>query len=171
MDKEGLIEAVKKAIDEGAESITEISRKIQYERSAMSCYLREEGINVYRLVRDKKVQKIKASLADGVRSLEELCRKWPSTLLNLCKYEDIKLPDDLIPMRYRPEIDKLIDRGLSQKEIGRRIGVTGEAVHVYIKKSGQHITYLRRIKRRREFFDICSATVYNSISYSPRQKA
>ncbi|MBS3151968.1 hypothetical protein J4230_01015 [Candidatus Woesearchaeota archaeon] len=100
-------------------------------------------------LRDKAAQIIKEALGRGTRSVEELCRLTglrASTLSKVFTEEEIELPEDVIPYRFRPEIDTLIDEGLNLREIKNRIGISSQGILYYIIGSGQHNNWLKNRK-------------------------
>ena len=66
---------------------------------------------------------VKQALAEGVNSLKELYRRTgisPGYFWQLMQREDLQIPDNLIPYRYKPEMDALIDKEdrITLEEIG-----------------------------------------------------
>jgi len=107
-----------------------------------------------RLSKDEKLKAIQTALEEGVKSLEEICKRTrlkPSGLRIFCDDNSIQLPSDLIPYRYKPKMDVVIDRESTLEEIGIAGGYPAksarEVARQYILDSGQ---YVYRIKRQEE---------------------
>jgi len=108
---------------------------------------------------DVRLSMLTQALANGENSIEELCElvhHSPPRLRRFCEEHDIDLPQDLIPYKYRPEIDRLIDEGRRLQEIGTAVELTGEAVRLYIGASGQHTLWEEAKKRRKTAEDSTS---------------
>jgi predicted transcriptional regulator len=157
--REGTIELIREIVDEGAESVEDIARAVNRKPSTVYNYLTGEEIgplilrSEYRKVSERVVQRrlkaIKGAIDNGENSLEELCKvsglKRSGGVLKYCNRFGIELPEDLIPYRQRPEIDNLIDEGMTLTEIGDEVGVSRERVRQYIAESGQYKSW--RVKR------------------------
>jgi len=86
-----------------------------------------------------------SAVNSGVRSLEELCTITglrPNTILRYNKEYSLDLPE-LEPYRYWPDIDRMIDRGLSLSDMKKfldnnGVNITLEGIRQYIINSGQH---------------------------------
>ena len=85
---------------------------------------------------------IRQALEDGINSFKELCKiggfKSSEGLQIYCKKYQIELPENLIPYKQRPELDVLIEQGLTLKEIGEKVHLSKERVRQYINLSGQY---------------------------------
>lgn len=90
---------------------------------------------------------VKQALAEGVNSLKELYRRTgisPGYFWQLMQREDLQIPDNLIPYRYKPEMDALIDK--EDRVTLQEIGIAGgypeksarENARQYLIYSGQH---------------------------------
>jgi len=102
-----------------------------------------DGSKVYtgRYDRAARINVISKALAEGVKSLEELCKRTyfgPHALRKFCEAVGIKLPDDLIPFKYRPELDVLIDQKLSVAEMESKAHRSGQTIRNYMKDSFQY---------------------------------
>jgi hypothetical protein len=160
---EDFISMIRNFVDEGKFSVDEMAMKIGISKSYL-CYLAKGGnISLPKLskgkrgdavrkgkaaVRKNKIRSLCEALVEGVKSLEELCRKTGikngGGVMKLCEEENIKLPSDLIPYRNRPEIDTLIDQGLTLGSIGAVVGLKGERIRQYINESGQYDYWMER---------------------------
>ena len=155
-NKQAKIEMIKKAINDGAISITDIMRRTGL-KSYVSRLAKNEGIQLPKYARLKdaeSAESIRGALNSGCDSLEELCKisnfKNSECLRRCCKKYDIELPKDLIPYRQRPEIDELVDKGLTLEEIGREVGINRERVRQYIDFSGQYEQYRENREKVKE---------------------
>ena len=96
----------------------------------------------------RKALALRSALESGEKSLEKLCVCMESeeggSVFNYAKEYRLKLPDNLIPYRTRPEIDKLIDEGLPLQEIGDRVEISRQAVWQYVVNSGQQKYFSER---------------------------
>ncbi len=146
--------AIRQAVEGGANSVEEVAelaglgvtRVIIYAREARidlpaKVYRDESKVYKRRYNREERLAAINQALSEGVKSLEELCRRThlkPSGLWKFCNENSLALPSDLIPFKYKPELDILIEQGLSLNEIGARTQNTREGVRQYINFSGQY---------------------------------
>lgn len=145
------IEAIIRAIAEGAKEIDEVAERVGlspitvYQYSSAAQILPKEFYKRRpygkHIPEANRIKIINQSLAKGVNSLEELCKRthlMPQGLRKICDKNDLKLPHDLIPYRYNPEFDVLIDQGLSLPEIAQEVKKTHQAVQQYIEASRQY---------------------------------
>ncbi len=113
--------------------------------------LLEKRITKTRLSKDQKLETIQTALDEGVPSLEEICEKThlkPRGLRTFCKSNDIELPSSLMPYRCKPNMDKVIDRGGTQEEIGIAGGypkkTAREIARQYLHNSGQYEDWTKK---------------------------
>lgn len=144
---------VKKAIEEGAFSLDDIVSKTGVNDVYAHRILREFGN-----VKERRANVLRKAIDDDVKSLEELCKragvKDPQSVWRYCKKFGIEMPENLESWRYKPEIDKLIDRGLTLEDIGNEVGLTRERVRQYIKYSGQHSYWEKKRREAKEVLGI-----------------
>ena len=96
---------------------------------------------------EDSVTLLRQVLEKGEKSLEQICRRAnlsSTSVMDICRKYSVLLPTDLIPWRQRPEIDVLIDQGLTLKETGDRVGLTRERIRQYINNSGQYTDWKSR---------------------------
>ncbi len=160
------LDAIKKAIANGAKSVDEVAEKTGLSKNTVKVYSSQEKIKLPKqpkpysgeaiskgrtISRNRKLQIIRDSLNGGVNSLEELCKRTGIRTAEgvkiYCARFGIELPEDIIAYRQRPEIDALIEKGLSLPAIGKEVGLSRERVRQYINFSGQ---YKQWIKGREE---------------------
>lgn len=148
-NKEEKRDKIRKAVEEGGFSLEDISQRTGVDRFSVYRFVREFGS-----IKERRISTIRKAINEGVKSLEELCRragvKNPQSIWKYCEEYGIKMPDDLEPFRYRPEIDELIDRGLSLADIGKEFGIGKEAVRQYIEYSGQYEFFRRKREETKE---------------------
>ncbi|MBI1935252.1 hypothetical protein HYS31_02325 [Candidatus Woesearchaeota archaeon] len=105
----------------------------------------------------KRLEILHRAIAEGVKSLEELCRRTslkPNGFYMFYKRHHIELPPNLIPFRYKPEMDAAIDRGEPLPAIGAAGGYTGNArrqnAYLYLMHSGQFEDWKQKRKEAKE---------------------
>ena len=134
------IKAVRKAVEEGAVSLERIAEKSGFSYGYASQLISKDANNPD--LKERRLRAIKNALNEGVNSLEELCRRAElrtgEGVIECCRRNNIKLPDDLIPYKQRPEIDVLIGKGQSLSEIGKEVDLSRQMIKHYIIGSGQY---------------------------------
>lgn len=155
----------------------EIAQKLSLSYSYVSLLVKKNGIAVtqaykgrsstllsqrprHKLNPSDQAVIIQTALEQGERSLEKLLQQSQSGInrfYNICKDYRITLPEDIIPYRYRPEFDVLIEKGLTLKEIGAQaVGKNGktvskERIRQYVNQSGQYYFWeQQRVKAKPE---------------------
>ena len=121
----------------------------------------------------QRVKIIKKSVAEGVNSLEELCKRThskPRTFYQLCKTYIIGLPQNLLAYRYKPKMDAMIDKGVTLEEIGIAGGYSRtsarEGARLYILFSGQYNLWQAKRKESQssnKLYKLCVQQVYQSL--------
>ena len=89
----------------------------------------------------ESMQRVMAALNKGEKSLERLCQisgRAITGFYELCNKYSIKLPEGLIPYRFKPDLDERIARGASLPEMAPILHETSENVRLYIVQSGQY---------------------------------
>ncbi len=140
------IEKIRELTGQG-KNVREIAEIIKLAESTVRGYASDSGIK-FSICRKSKfdneeaiAERVRSLLDSGVKSLEGLCKNGrigKDSLAKLVKKYSLELPNNIEPWRTRPEIDELIDQGLSQTEIGERNHLTSERIRQYIKTSGQY---------------------------------
>lgn len=147
------IEDIKQAISRGALTLHEIAEQTGLNSVYVSNSISEHfGPGEYsKLKEEHRISIINKIIS--APSLEELCKIThlrPSGFSKFCKDFNIKLPSNLIPYRYRPEMDEVIDRGGTLQEIGVAGGYSGKSAREnarrYIESSGQYEYWLSKRK-------------------------
>ncbi len=117
------MESIKQAIEQGAQTIPEIIRVSGLSPWLAKYHLKSLGLyyNFLWTDRAKRAESVNKSISGGEKSLEALCKAAhlkANGFAKLCKEYHINLPSDLIPFRFRPKMDALIDKGATLEEIG-----------------------------------------------------
>ncbi len=165
--KEEVLDRIRAELATGETSIESIANTLKLAPKTVCVYGRQLGYhlqqgtlqpegNIHRgrpvkLPTETRLIAITQALAKGERSLEELCKLTsysPRMLRRFCAEYDIDLPQDLIPYKYRPEIDRLIEEGWVLQDIGDEVGLTYPAIQQYIAASGQHELWERAKERK-----------------------
>ncbi len=148
---------INQAINEGAKSAKEISYKTELPDSMIRSYDTSGKIKIpvkrIRLLSRKCKEHILKAIEDGANSLESLCKKTgykPSTLMEHCRRHHIQLPQNLEPYGTRPEIDELIEEGITLREIGDKYGVTKEAIRIYLVGTNQHSVWKEKRREKKQ---------------------
>ena len=141
------VRSISQAISEGFGSIEEVAERVGLATASTLYYIIIKSIPVpakftykgknfsQRPAPSTRQRIINKALSEGVNSLEELCKRThlkPSGLRRFCTAKDITLPRNLIPFKYRPELDVLIEQGLTLGQMKQRLSNTRQAVDVYI---------------------------------------
>lgn len=102
----------------------------------------------------KKIPRLKEIIAQGETSGETLCKiigtKSIRYLQEFCSQHNITLPKNITPYRRRPNIDTLIEQGLTLEEISQNNLLSRERIRQYINDSGQHDYFVQRRKTQKE---------------------
>ena len=110
-------------------------------------------------IKPNTIRKIKNEIRKGTRSIRKFCtitRLRPSGFRSFCRLKNIELPKDIIPWRYKPRIDNLIDQGLKLREIKDSLKIkhgedyTKAHIHMYILESGQEKYWTLKKEKRFE---------------------
>ncbi len=156
LDKELRIDAIKKAAEKGL-TMAEIAKEVGLSCTSVFRYNR-----TYRLFpsgkRGRKIltnpEAFRQALSNGVNSLEELCKmggfRTLSGIKRHCERNNITLPENITPYKTRPEIDCLIEQGLTLGEIGKETGLSGERIRQYINESSQYNEWKQNKIKKRE---------------------
>lgn len=100
-----------------------------------------------------KIKRVYDAINNGVSSLEEVCLRAEIGIFDLrrlCQKGSVILPETLKPLRYRSDLDFGIDNGLGTGEIGRKVGISRQAVFRYIIASGQYDNWIKnKIARKK----------------------
>ncbi|MBI5392641.1 hypothetical protein HZA96_02120 [Candidatus Woesearchaeota archaeon] len=144
--KKEYIEKIKEALEAGAVSDDEIAAAVGLTINIIR--------RLYHLpkIKERRLRKFKKMLDEGVDSLEELVKGLGfniSNIMKYCKEYNLKLPSNIQPYPTKPEIDILIQQGLTLREIGKDVNLTGERVRQYINASGQYQTWLEIKKQKK----------------------
>ncbi len=154
LKREKKVEAIKKALERGCFTLEVVAQETGISNKYAKIIMNDEGINFKEYKRKKREELIKQALGNSVNSLEELCKiggfRKPGGLIKFCAKNKISLPENLIPYKTRPEIDELIEKGLTLEAICREVGLSRERVRQYINETGQYGSYK---KKRAEFKD------------------
>jgi transposase len=145
--REERVKSIRKAFENGEASSDVIAENIGLAPKTVYYYARCEGIELIHPQRtgvglnERKIEVIRGALDEGVRSLEEICRRSrlrPSGLRRYCEEAKIELPEDMIPCGDRPEIDRLVLEGKSSVEIGNLFNLSYQTILNYIRDTGQY---------------------------------
>ncbi len=158
--REQRIDAINKAIENGLTSVRAIMRETGLARSTIYSLASQEGIALHKgkigryKINQINQESLAQALANNVNSLEELCKiggfRTHGGLWKYCNEHNIKLPNYILPWKTRPEIDVLIEQGLTQREIAKNVGLSFERIRQYINESGQYNEYMRIRKEQKE---------------------
>ena len=145
------IEEITSLVKEG-EKIVDIAKTYGVSKNTVSKFIKKSGYSkLYREKRYRDIEKIKKAINDGERSLEKLAKiahVKPTGFIK--KYNDlIELPVDLIPYRARPEIDNLIDEGLTLETIGKNLNLSRERIRQYIENTAQY-NYWYKLRQEKQ---------------------
>lgn len=148
------IEAIRDAVNSGANSLDEIILWTDLAKSTVYNYARIGDVKLpirYRIPTSNRIQIIHKAIAEGVNSLEEFCDRThlrPHFLLRFCREHNLKLPPNLTPYKYRLEMDALIEKGATLEQIGIAGGYprrsARENARLYIRDSGQYEEWRRK---------------------------
>jgi predicted transcriptional regulator len=148
------IERIKKLAQEGRTSL-EIAEILDLEKDTVKEYARKERIELVdqnrRISRSKRKQSIEQEIENGAEFVEQIAEHLglnPKYIINFAYEENISLPRLKNPYsryltskiaRRNPEIDRLIEKGLTLQKIGERIsGYYSEKVRQYLVRTRQH---------------------------------
>lgn len=102
-----------------------------------------------RINTEQKRKEIQRVLAEGnVRSRGELARRVGLSPKSLGRFD--RLPSDLEPYRWRPELDRRIANGEAETDIGEALRISRQAVDDYIKRSGQRVFWQEKRQERKD---------------------
>jgi hypothetical protein len=109
------------------------------------------------LTLEEKADLIREALEGGANSMEELCyfsKSKPTGLRVICERYGIELPEEIIPLKFKPEIDNLIGKGWSLKWMGWSCDpvITEEGVRQYLLVSGQYKTWKKARETTPRYF-------------------
>jgi len=156
------IEDINRAISSGASSVAEIVEQSGVSMPTIYKYARDGKIDLPKrtekggkrtyltskgMTKLQRINAINHAISERVQSLEEFCNRAnlkPERLLSFCKKNNLELPPNLTPYKYRPEIDALIENGASLPEMSKITKITRQAVDYYIINSGQYEEWRRK---------------------------
>jgi len=152
---------IRDAIGNDVGGVQEIAKKVGLATSTVRSYSSQAGIKLPKkrdIRSDEKIaEEVRELLDSGEKSLEILCKGskvGSARLMKLVKpnNQDIELPEDLIPWKTRPELDKYVnmDEPPSLDEIGEEVGLTRERARQYYRDSGQTRTFQEKRRRNLE---------------------
>lgn len=152
--REKKVEDIKKALEKGCFTLEAVGREVGICDAYVYRIMRDEKIDFKKHREQKRGELIKQALDREVSSLEELYKvggfRTSTGLIKYCTKNKISLPENLTPYKSRPEIDELIEKGLTLETIRREVGLSRERVRQYINETGQYNSYR---KKRAEFKD------------------
>lgn len=132
-------EKILRTIQEEA-SLDSLIKRYKLKKTKLERYLLDLGISTHKEI---KVAKIRRALENGVSSMKELCDVVglaSNAIIGYCEKYDINLPfkTEYVVKTRRPEIDRLIPKGLSGSEMEAMLrGIEKKAIYMYLKGSGQ----------------------------------
>jgi len=103
---------------------------------------KEQGAYHRRITKAERVEEIRQAFNSGANTLEAIAQQVglsEGTVYEYVLVSGIKLPEYKMPKiqhpKRRPEIDEMIDKGLSLEAMGVKVGNSRENIRIYINKT------------------------------------